>query len=251
MKCPYTHLYIKQYQIDVKYWNFSFYRDRYIKTTEYCHVKECVQNCSKFKSGNSCVEKCPSSRSYLNGDRCLSFCPDDTFADLRDKKCVENCPNDTIKQGHTCRIICGNNLLYKDGECVHDYECEEKSFEFAGQCLHNCPDGFVWFVSCVNVLAVGLCIPVLFIPTIGLIILGRHIFIDLLTIIRLTFFKEDQLTEYLTKKHMQRPIKAATQTPRKEEEVLLLEDMDSSDEELLLFTRTRCRIIDGDVETVL
>ncbi|XP_053399904.1 proprotein convertase subtilisin/kexin type 5-like [Mercenaria mercenaria] len=252
LKCPYTHQYISQNNVKVTVWRQHYYYDGYLyrQTEEDNGIKECVKSCSKFKSGYDCVDKCTSPRSYLFDNSCVSSCPDGTLADLRGHTCVEKCPNDMVKHGHTCRIICGKNQLYKNNTCVKFYECIDPMFEFAGDCLQYCPDDYVWFVSCVNKVAVGVFIPVLSITTISLVIFGRHTLIDFFTITWLICKTENKIKEYLLKKPRKQADKRRNSTLRRDEKVLILEDMDSSDEDLS-FKRTKSSIHDGEAETVL
>ncbi|XP_060602643.1 proprotein convertase subtilisin/kexin type 5-like [Ruditapes philippinarum] len=107
--------------------------------------KKCVR-CrwhGMYISNDSCVNVCPSGFRYIDGNNCISQCPEErpfkvitTIHGLSHYKCKNKCPS--INDGSFCTNVCPENKVVIGSSCLE--QCPSNtSYLLRNSCLKQCP----------------------------------------------------------------------------------------------------------------
>ncbi|XP_045211434.2 proprotein convertase subtilisin/kexin type 5-like [Mercenaria mercenaria] len=197
-KCPESHPFMQPTLATISKWE-ELTDDSWFLYTENHPVNICTAQCHgdyPLHFENTCFNDCPKPAPYIDQNSCVKNCPGDKMIDIKTKVCVDKCANDRGLFNHSChyncpdkkkyifdahcvsecprshpvaikenRFICQksceNEQIFKDGECISKYDCDDPMFVYEGLCLRKCPDAFVWVGSCMDTLGAKIAIAVL------------------------------------------------------------------------------------------
>ncbi|XP_053393285.1 uncharacterized protein LOC128555290 isoform X2 [Mercenaria mercenaria] len=228
--CPTSHTYTEPVNISILKWKSDYSKNWYL-TSEKRDGNMCVSKCSNkypLQINNFCVNKCTDEGPYSLDNKCVENCPENKLTDIKTKQCVDNCANDrgylnkschyncpekfryifdsrcvskcpssdpvALKEERfICRKSCDGSKVFKDGECIYNFECKDPMFAFDGLCIHRCPEGFVWFDNCKNTMPAKTAIPVLVVLLALLFAASRQSLIDFVYVLRLLFVSKEMI----------------------------------------------------------
>ncbi|XP_062576731.1 proprotein convertase subtilisin/kexin type 5-like [Saccostrea cucullata] len=127
--------------------------------------KKCVTDCpakSPLEYRGKCVEACQKDRPFINTEemtskyhqQCVSKCPPDKLAWIKNKRCVNNCLTNTLLFNKTCVEVCPQTfpLNYTKVEhgkrehiCVK--KCPGNAYQYKYFCFDQCPSYLKYFLS--------------------------------------------------------------------------------------------------------
>ncbi|XP_060602642.1 proprotein convertase subtilisin/kexin type 5-like [Ruditapes philippinarum] len=215
-----------------KQW-WSLATDKWVLRNETVETSQCVSQCSErypLQFHNSCVRKCPKDVPYQINGMCVESCPGNKLNNLTTKVCVDQCaktvgefnrscysrcpkhikyifnarcvsecpsshPVALEKDRFVCRKSCGDSKLFRDGECIESYLCDDPMFEYNDKCLHRCPEGLVWLGECRHTLVPKIFVGILCFLLLPLIILSRQLLPDFKMAARLVFMSYEMIEE--------------------------------------------------------
>ncbi|XP_060557205.1 proprotein convertase subtilisin/kexin type 5-like isoform X2 [Ruditapes philippinarum] len=231
--CSITHQKIEEKIISIYKWVLYSNDNAWEQKVENHETRECVSHCSErhhLQYRNSCLTSCPDDLPFQVNNVCVEKCPENKLTTLTTKVCVDKCASDygefnrschsncpqhikyifnarcvsECPSSHpvalendrfVCRKSCGGSKLFRDGECIESYSCDDPMFEYDGWCLRKCPDGFVWFISCQNTLVAKIAIGILTMLLVVLFHLSRHFLLDFITAARLIFKSKEMIVK--------------------------------------------------------